>query len=122
MVPNHPQFLDAIAEKNLIRIEFYSKPDEGVIDRECAPLDYGPVVGEEGSQNRYWIWDYKNSSGANPLGLVPEQIVSVRVLGSHFIPQDLRLGPRKWSVPREWGIVTAEIIRPAGIELPKEGR
>lgn len=103
MIPNHAEFLTAITEMKLIRIEFYSKPDAGRIDRECAPLDYGPEPGVEGSLNRYWIWDYANATGANPLGLVPEQIVSVHVLGKGFVPHELKLAARSWSVPRTWG-------------------
>jgi hypothetical protein len=120
MIPNHAQFLNAIAERNLIRIEFYSKPDMGVIDRECAPLDYGPEAGVEGGQNRYWIWDYADSTGANPLGLVPEQIVSVQVMGKSFVPHELRLGPRKWFIPREWRIFPEEIVPAVSIESPKK--
>lgn len=124
MIPNHAQFLDAIAEKKLVRIEFYSKPDAGRVDRECAPLDYGPEPGDEDALNRYWIWDYANSTGANPLGLVPEQIVSVQVLGKGFFPEELNLTSKAWSVPRKWKINT-EANAKAGVaersSIPEAG-
>lgn len=113
MIPNHAEFLDAITEMKLIRIEFYSKPDAGKVDRECAPLDYGPEPGVEGSLNRYWIWDYANETGSNPLGLVPEQIVSVHMLGKGFVPHEFNLATRSWSVPRKWGTGPQSGVQPA---------
>lgn len=41
MIPKHAEFLDAIRTKHLVRIEFYSEPDAGTVERECAPVDYG---------------------------------------------------------------------------------
>ena len=103
MIPNHAQFLDAIREKKFIRISFYSQPDAGTVDRECAPLDYGPETGAKDELNRYWIWDPTPTAGSNPLGLLPGQIVSLRVLGTDFDPEKLGVGARPWCVPRVWG-------------------
>jgi hypothetical protein len=102
MIPNHAQFIDAIRDKNLIRISFYSLPDAGTVDRECAPLDYGLQPGIADGLNRYWVWDIANTAGTNPLGLLPDQIVSVQVLGKNFYPDQLPLGTRPWSVVRDW--------------------
>ena len=103
MISNHPQFLDAIREKKLIRIVFYSQPDGGTVDRECAPLDYGPELGALDALNRYWIWDDASTPGVNPLGLLSDQIVSVNVLGKDFDPEKIGLAARPWFVPRDWG-------------------
>lgn len=103
MIPNHAQFLDAIRERKLIRISYYSRPDAGTVDRECAPLDYGPDPAVGDGLNRYWVWDLATTAGTNPLGLVPEQIVSVHILGKDFEPGILPIGIRSWHVPREWG-------------------
>jgi hypothetical protein len=113
MISNHAQFLDAIREKKLIRVVFYSQPDAGKVDRECVPLDYGPEPGAKDALNRYWIWDQANTAGSNPLGLLPAQIVSVDVLGKGFDPQKLPVGTRPWSVPRAWG------TRPESTNQPK---
>jgi hypothetical protein len=112
MISNHTQFLDAIREKKLIRIAFYSRPDAGTIDRECAPLDYGAEPGAKDGLNRYWIWDYVNTAGTNPLGLLPDQIVSVQVLGKDFEPEKLSLGARPWFTPREWGPQPTALAQP----------
>lgn len=103
MIPNHAQFIDAIRDRKLIRIVYYSRPDAGTVDRECAPLDYGLDLGSSDSLNRYWIWDSAATAGANPLGLVPEQIVHVHVLGKDFDPSTFLFGARPWHVLRDWG-------------------
>ena len=104
MIPNHEAFLDAIRDKKMVRVAFYSKPDSGTVDRECAPLDYGPEPGGKDARNHYWIWDNAHTAGSNPLGLLPDQIVSVNVLGSDFDPAGIPVGSRPWSVPRAWGM------------------
>jgi len=102
MISNHAQFIDAIREKKLIRIVFYSIPDAGKVDRECAPLDYGPEPGVVDALNRYWIWDPASTAGANPLGVLSDQIVDLRVLGKDFVPDQFPIGARAWCVPRNW--------------------
>lgn len=119
MITNHRQFLDAIQEKRLIRLTFYSVPDSGTIDRECAPLDYGPAIGSD-TLNRYWVWDPAATAGANPIGLLPNQIVSAQVLGKDFDPAALGVLARGWSVPRNWGTSTVAPAIPAGTQLPTD--
>jgi hypothetical protein len=104
MISNHALFIGAIRDKNLVRIVFYSHLDAGKVDHECAPLDYGPALKEKDTLDRYWVWDNDNTAGANPLGLFPDQIVSVQVTGRNFAPEHLALGPRVWSVIRDWAI------------------
>ena len=103
MLVNHAQFVEAIREKKLVRIVFYSIPDSGKVDRECMPLDYGPEPGTKDALKRYWVWDSMAAAGANPLGLLPDQIVEMRALGLDFSPEKIPLGDRLWTVPRNWG-------------------
>jgi hypothetical protein len=88
MISNHPRFIEAIQQRRKVNIRFYSKPDHEVRDRVCAPLDYGPGDASSDGLNRYWLWDYAGTTGAPLLGLVPERIVDVRVLGQVFDPAD----------------------------------
>lgn len=99
---------------------FYSHPDTGTVDRECAPLDYGPEPGAKDELNRYWIWDPANTAGANPLGLLPGQIVNVRVLGADFDPGKLGGGARPWCVLRDWGTHPESHDQPAGVVAAKK--
>jgi hypothetical protein len=93
MIPNHPQFLQALNEKRKVRVQFYSKPDSGVLDRICAPLDYGMRGEAKDGLNRYWLWDYAGGTGGCPLGLLSQQIVDLKVLGEEFDPAQLTGGP-----------------------------
>jgi hypothetical protein len=102
MIPNHKQFIEAIQQKNKVCLRFYSKADSGVIDLVCAPTDYGPGAGIQDGVNRYWFWDYTSNSGSPILGLLPEQVLDIRVLGEVFEPAELGAFPPTWSIPRDW--------------------
>lgn len=99
MIPNHADFLEAIRRRKLVRIAFYSLPDNGTVDRECAPLGYTPTPGGSDPANRYWVWDPAGTAGVNPLGLLPDQIVSLQMLGKDFDPADFRTGTARPSPP-----------------------
>lgn len=86
MIPNHARFLEAITDKKKVSVRFYSKADNGVLDRICAPVSYGQGGDSHDELNRYWLWDYESNTGAHLLGLVPQQIVDLRVLGEMFDP------------------------------------
>ena len=103
MIPNHKQFIEAIKEKKKVCLRFYSIADSGVIDLVCAPLDYGPGAETPGGVNRYWLWDHTSNTGSPTLGLLPEQVLDIRVLGMVFNPAEFGLAPPTWSVPRDWG-------------------
>ena len=89
MIPKHAQFIAAIQEKKKICVRFYSTADSGVLDRVCAPLNYGPGDGAADALNRYWVWDYTSTKGFHTLGLAPQQIVDLQVLGETFDPAQL---------------------------------
>jgi hypothetical protein len=116
MIPNHKQFIEAIKEKKKVCLRFYSRADSAVIDLVCAPTDYGPGAGIQGGVNRYWLWDYTSNIGSPILGLLPQQVLDIRVLGEAFDPAELGARQPTWSIPRDW--------RPAfgsGIENPSRG-
>ena len=105
MIPNHPDFIEAIHERKKVNVRFYSTPDADVVDRICAPLDYGPGAENPDGTNRYWLWDFTSVSGSKILGLAPQQILDMHMLGEMFEPNQLHppLAPQ-WSVPRTWGL------------------
>jgi hypothetical protein len=102
MIPNHKQFIAAIGEKKKVSLRFYSKADSGVIDLVCAPIDYGPAGEIQDGVNRYQLWDYTSNNGTHNLALLPEQILSLSVLGGVFDPAEFGVRPSPWSVPRNW--------------------
>jgi hypothetical protein len=93
MIPNHNQFLEALNEKRKVRVKFYSPADGGVLDRVCAPTDYGLGGETKDGLNRYWLWDYASDTGSYTLGLVPQQIVNLQVLGEKFDPAQFASAP-----------------------------
>jgi hypothetical protein len=103
MIPNHPRFVEAINEKKKVSVSFYSTADSGVLDRVCAPMDYGPGGGNPDGLNRYWLWDYSGTTATHTLGLLPQQIVDLRVLGELFDPAAFGIKPWPWAIPRNWG-------------------
>jgi hypothetical protein len=115
MIPNHKEFIEAIKQKNKVCLRFYSKADSGVIDLVCAPLDYGPGAEIQDGVNRYWLWDYTSNTGSPTLGLLPEQVLDLRVLGEVFDPAAFDVLPAAWSIPRDWGSTSGAgtEIRPA---------
>jgi hypothetical protein len=102
MIPNHKQFIEAISEKKKVSLRYYSKADSGVLDRVCAPMDYGSGGEIQDGLNRYWLWDYAANTNTHTLGLLPQQIVDLQVLGEVFNPADFGVGPWQWSIPRDW--------------------
>ena len=104
MIPNHKQFIEAIKQKNKVCLQFYSKADSGVIDLVCAPMDYGPGAGIQDGVNRYWLWDYTSNTGSPALGLLPEQVLDLRVLGEAFDPAQIK-------------VTAPAVVYPSGLEL-----
>ena len=118
MIPNHKQFIEAIHAKKKVCVRFYSKADSGVLDRVCAPMDYGPGGEIKDGLNRYWLWDYTSNTGPHTLGLVPQQIVDLQVLGEVFDPSEFRETPPKWSIARDWGSASQPTDAPIGAPAP----
>ena len=102
MIAHHAQFVEAISQKKKVWVQFYSTADSGVLDRVCAPLDYGPGGGIQDGLNRYWLWDYASNTGTHTVGLVPQQIVELQVLGEGFAPADFGAPAWQWAIPRHW--------------------
>lgn len=102
MIQNHAQFIAAIHEKKKVWVRFYSAADHGVLDRVCGPMDYGPGGNVSDGLNRYWLWDYASTADSHTLGLTPQEIVDLRVLGEVFSPADFGDRPWPWAIPRDW--------------------
>ncbi len=103
MIPNHARFIEAIHEKKKVRVRMYSVADNGVVDRVCAPMDYGPGLAHQDGLNRYWLWDCTNNAGSHALGLLPQEIVDLQMLGEVFDPAQFTERPAQWFTPRDWG-------------------
>ena len=115
MIPNHPRFLEALNEKKKVRVRLYSVADNGVVDRVCAPMSYGLGVANQDGLNRYWLWDYASQTGTHTLGLLPQAIVDLQMLGEVFDPVAFAGEPSTVSaisegaLPPTTGISSAEV-------------
>ncbi len=114
MIPNHAQFLESLKEKKKVRVQFYSQPDSGVLDRVFAPMDYGPGHHSTDGRNRYWLWDYASETGKYTLGLAPQQIVDLHPLGEAFDPAQFTLEPTPASVAQKDGLPPAPVATAGG--------
>lgn len=99
-------FINAIHSKNKVKLTFYSKEDNTVLERTCAPMDYGPSRKAHDKSDRYHLWDYDSDQKWHTLSLLPEQIIGVEVLSETFDPAefvtwDLEKSP--WFIERDWG-------------------
>jgi len=93
MIPNHKQFIEAIKDKKKVCLRFYWRADTGIIDLVCAPVDYAPGPNASDNVNRYWFWDYTSNTGSPSLGLLPVQVLDLRILGQSFDPADFNTPP-----------------------------
>lgn len=119
MIPNHARFIEAINEKKKVSVRFYSKADNGVLDRICAPMSYGQSSESEDELNRYWLWDYGSNTASHTLGLVPQQIVDLQVLGEVFDPAQFNIASSPVSGSQTGGLPATTIIPSAIAKGPK---
>ena len=99
MIPNHSSFLTAIQERRKVCVRYFSKADNGTLDRVCAPMSYGPGGSVADGLNRYWLWDFAGSAGARTLRLLPQEILDLQVLGEVFDPAQFEGQPEVAAAP-----------------------
>ena len=113
------EILIAIHDRKKVFVRFYSKADSGVLDRVCAPMDYGPGGEIKDGLNRYWLWDYSSDTSSHTLGLAPQQIVDLQVLGEVFDPAQFNIGPSPVSVSQPSGLPPATVAASGGATVGK---
>lgn len=104
------RFIEAIKNKKLIKIRFDSQ-EKGAIDRACVPFDFGPSRRNLSSNpNRYHMYDLDSPEGEHNLSILPEQLISLKILEESFDPSKYITWPwppeyvPHWFVSRDWGI------------------
>lgn len=98
-------FLQAIAEKKLLSIKFNSS-EKGIIERICVPFDFAPSSRAANKADRYQVYDLNSPTGQHNLAILPEQIISIKILEEMFHPSAYVNwpSPYKWEIQRDWGI------------------
>lgn len=100
------KFIQAIHDKNKVRLTFFSKDDGRSLTRLCAPMDLGPSRRATDKSDRYHLWDYESDTGNHVLSLLPNQIISVDVLSESFEPEEFitwNTSKSTWFIARDWG-------------------
>ena len=107
MHSDHEIHLAALHSRTRIRLCFFSKEDGHVLQRTCAPMDFGPSRRAKDQSDRYHFWDYDSDTARHVLSLLPVQIQSMTVLEESFDPAefitwDVKSSP--WFLTRDWGL------------------
>lgn len=100
------QFIRAIHEKKKVRLTFFSKEDNAILVRKCAPMDYGPKRKAKNQADRFHLWDYESDEKTHPLSPLPEDVREMVFLNEEFDPSEFVIWDTKlypWKVPRDWG-------------------
>ena len=97
------EFIRAIRSRLKVQVTFFSRDDQSLVTRKCAPMDYGPSRRTRAQDDRYHLWDYESDTGQHTLSLNPEQIKQIVVLDEWFEPAEFITWPTNWFVERDWG-------------------
>jgi len=96
-------FIQAIHAKRKVRVTFFSKEDQGLLTRKCAPMDYGPSSKAKEKNDRFHLWDYESDKKVHTLSLNPTQVQQLEVLDETFEPSEFVTWVTNWIIKREWG-------------------
>ena len=101
---NHENFLQAIQEKRIVKVQFNSQ-EKGVIERICIPFDFGPSRRNlKTNPDRYHFYDLDSPEGSHTLSILPEQIISIETKDKNFDPANYIIWTPNWFIKRDWGI------------------
>ncbi len=103
---DNSQFIQSIHVKNKVRVTFFSKEDQSLETRLCAPMDYGPTQrkGAKDLRDKFHLWDYESLDGPHTLSLEADQIKSIETTALSFNPQEFVSWTPKWLIKRNWGM------------------
>lgn len=103
------EFIKAIRSRKKVLLRFYSMEDGTVLERTCAPMDFGPSRRAHLKNDRFHLWDYDSDAKRHTLSINPEQIVELIILEDEFDPREFVTWDTQksaWFVDRDWGSVS----------------
>lgn len=92
------QFMAAIHSTKKLLVSFHSKEDGGVLQRTCAPMDYGPSRRAHDQSDRFHFWDFDSDTAPHVLSLRPEQVLRLETLVENFDPAEFVNWAPQWIV------------------------
>jgi hypothetical protein len=105
MHAEHQIFLDAIAARRRLSVQFVDRKAGRELVRTCASLDFGPLRGPSDGADRYQFWDLEAKRKPYNLALLPADIVKMTPLAETFEPAEFitwAFKPGAWRIPRDW--------------------
>ena len=105
MHADHQAFLDAIAARRCMSVQFLSRKEGRELVRTCAPLDFGPLRGALDPADHYQLWDLEGKRKPLNLALLAADIVKMTPLEETFDPAAIitwQFKPGAWRIPRDW--------------------
>jgi hypothetical protein len=101
-------FIQSIHAMKKNKISFFSNEDGRIIERTCAPMDFGPSKRFKDGIDRFHVWDYFPDGGKapHPIPIKQNDLKTVTALAATFNPSDFikwKFVPNSWHVARNWG-------------------
>lgn len=96
-------FVQGIHEQRLAEVTFLGIVDGLVRSRTCAPMDVGVSRRKGEQRERFHLWDFDSPDGSHTLSLLPEQVLSFKLLEQNFLPGQFVTWSPNWWLARDWG-------------------
>lgn len=103
MDKNYQNFIQAINEKKIVKLEFSSK-EKGDSVRMCIPFDFWPSRKYNDWLNRYHFYDLDSPEWSHNLSILPDQIISITMTDIIFEPNDYVTRTPNRFIKRDWWI------------------
>lgn len=97
-------FKDAVLNRKMIRLTFYSKQDNSRLTRLCAPMDYAPSSRASDKTPRFHFWDFESDTKNHTLSLLQDQIIEMEFTNIEFNPSEFVTWKTNWTIVRDWGV------------------
>lgn len=95
-------FIEAINSTNVVKLTFNSR-EQGILERNCVPLDYGPMNNSDSGEMKY---HFHNIDNDHPMPISEDQIIKMQVLDEKFDPEKIVHWVPEWHIARDWGLVS----------------
>ena len=92
----------AIDEKKLVEV-VVNTYEKGIVTRICIPFDYALSSRAKDGKMRFHFYDLDSPNGRHNLSVLPEQLISIKILNRGFNPNDIVTWTPNWTYKRDWG-------------------
>ena len=102
MDKNYQNFIQAINEKKVVKLEFNSKEKWNSI-RTCIPFDFWPSRKFKDWIDRYHFYDLDSPEWSHNLSILSEQVISITITDKDFNPADyIKWTPNRFIKRDRW--------------------